>query len=35
MITSKNRQVQHINPDIVSKSLALIDVISIVGGTQS
>jgi hypothetical protein len=35
MTTSKNGQVQHINPDFISKNAAFINVISIVGGTQS
>jgi len=28
-------QVQHLNPDIISKNAGFINVISIVGGTQS
>ncbi len=35
MTTSKNGQVQHINPDALSKNPVLTNVISVVGGTQS
>jgi len=35
MTTSKNGQVRHINPDVLSKSPAFTKVISVVGGTQS
>ena len=35
MTTSKNGQVQHINPDALSKNPAFTNVISLVGGTQS
>jgi hypothetical protein len=35
MTTSKNGQVLHINPDVLSKNLAFANVISVVGGTQS
>jgi hypothetical protein len=35
MTTAKNRQIQHINPDILSKDPAFTNVISVIGGTQS
>ena len=35
MATSKNRQVQHIKPDVLYKNPAFTNVISIAGGTQS
>ena len=34
MTTSKNGQVQPINPDVLSKNPAFTNVISVVGGTQ-
>ena len=35
MTTSKNGEVQHINPDIISKNAAFMGVISVAGGAQS
>jgi hypothetical protein len=35
MTTSKNGQVQHVNPDVLSKNPAFTRIISIVGGIQS
>jgi hypothetical protein len=35
MTTSKNGQIQHINPDVLSKNPVFTKVISIVEGTQS
>ena len=35
MTTSKNGQVQHINPDVLSNNPAFTNIISVVGGTQS
>jgi hypothetical protein len=35
MTTSKNGQVQHINPDVLAKNPAFTHVISVVGGIQS
>ena len=35
MTTSKNGQVQRLNQDVFSKNPAFINVISVVGGTQS
>lgn len=35
MTTTKNRQIQHIDPDVLSKNPAFANLISIIGGTQS